>query len=151
MSAINFVVRDVAGNISRGTVAGEGVPSSLFVGAGADVSLNLTQGQIISYTRQGQALEITLIDGRTIVIEGFFTMDGVSENELFLSADGFLTEVQLNAGAGSDYYASYVGSDGVVGKFALDDDLYFMRSPDVMLADSYVPADDEVGMLGAVR
>ena len=34
MSAINFVVRDVAGNISRGTVAGEGVPSSLIVGAG---------------------------------------------------------------------------------------------------------------------
>ena len=149
MSAINFVVRDVAGNISRGSVAGEGVPSSLIVGAGADVSLNLNQGQIISYTRQGQALEITLIDGRTIVIEGFFTMEGVTENELFLSADGFLTEVQLSPGAGADYFANYVGSDGAVGKFAVNDDLYFMRGADVMLADSYVPQDDEVGMLGA--
>ncbi len=149
MSAINFVVRDVAGNISRGTVAGEGVPSSLIVGAGADVSLNLTRGQIISYTRQGQALEITLIDGRTIVIEGFFTMEGVSENELFLSADGYTTEVDLTQGAGADYYANYLQLDNG-GKFALNDDLTFMRSADVMLADSYVPADDQVGMLGAM-
>ena len=95
MSAINFVVRDVAGNISRGSVAGEGASPSLIVGAGEDVSLNLTRGQIISYTRQGQALEVTLIDGRVILLEGFFTMDGVSENELFLSAGGSLTEVQL--------------------------------------------------------
>ncbi|MCF2904302.1 Ig-like domain-containing protein [Octadecabacter sp. CECT 8868] len=150
MSAINFVVRDVAGNISRGSVAGEGVPSSLIVGAGADVSLNLSQGQILSYTRQGQALEITLVDGRTIVIEGFFTMDGVSENELFLSANGFLTEVELNAGAGSDYYATYTGGDAAIGKFATNDDLYFMRDAEVMLADSYVPQDDGVGMLGAM-
>lgn len=148
MSAINFVVRDVAGNISRGSVAGEGVPSSLIVGAGADVSLNLTQGQIISYTRQGQALEITLIDGRTIVIEGFFTTEGVTENELSLSADGFMTEVDLNQGAGADYFANYTQSDQSVGKFAVSDDLVFMRSPDVMLADSFVPEDDQVGMLG---
>ena len=149
MSAINFVVRDVAGNISRGTVAGEGVPSSLIVGAGADVSLNLTQGQIISYTRQGQALEVTLVDGRVIVIEGYFTSDGVSENQLFLSSDGYLTEVDLTQGAGADYYANYLQADSA-GKFAVNDDLYFMRSSDVMLADAYVPADDEVGMLGAM-
>ena len=95
MSAINFVVRNVAGNISRGSVAGEGASPSLNVGAGADVSLNLTRGQIISYARQGQALEVTLIDRRVILLEGFFTMDGVSESELFLSAGGSLTEVQL--------------------------------------------------------
>jgi len=130
-------------------VAGEGVPSSLIVGAGADVSLNLSRGQVVSYTRQGQALEITLIDGRTIVIEGFFTMEGVTENQLFLSADGFLTEVQLNSGAGADYYASYIEGEGAVGKFAVNDDLYFMRSADVMLADSFTPEDDQVGMLGA--
>lgn len=149
MSAINFVVRDVAGNISRGTVAGEGVPSSLIVGAGADVSLNLTQGQIISYTRQGQALEITLVDGRVIVIEGYFTSEGVAENELFLSADGYLTEVDLNQGAGADYFANYSQMDSA-GKFAVNDDLYFMRSSDVMLADSFSPEDDQVGMLGAM-
>ncbi|MEN8839673.1 MAG: Ig-like domain-containing protein, partial [Octadecabacter sp.] len=149
MSAINFVVRDVAGNISRGTVAGEGVSSSLIVGAGADVSLNLTQGQIISYTRQGQALEITLIDGRVIVVEGYFTSEGVAENQLFLSADGYLTEVDLTQGAGADYYANYLQMDSA-GKFAVNDDLYFMRGVDVLLADSFEPADDQVGMLAAM-
>lgn len=148
MSAINFVVRDVAGNIQRGTVAGEGGVPSLIVGSGADVSLNLSQGQIASFTRQGQALQITLIDGRVILVEGYFAAEGVSENQLFLSSDGYLTEVQLNEGAGEDYFAKYIADDGV-GKFAINDDLYFMRSADVMLADSYVPADDEVGMLGA--
>lgn len=146
MSAINFAVSDVAGNISRGSVAGEGVPSSLIVGAGADVSLNLTRGQIISYTRQGQALEITLIDGRVIVIEGYFTTEGVSENQLFLSADGYLSEVDLTQGAGADYFANYSVPDSA-GKFAANEELFHMRGADVMLADSYTPEDDQVGML----
>jgi hypothetical protein len=148
MSAINFVVRDVAGNISRGSVAGEGASPSLIVGAGEDVSLNLTRGQIISYTRQGQALEVTLIDGRVILLEGFFTLDGVSENKLFLSAGGSLTEVQLTQGAGADYFANYVDGEGM-GKFSASDDLYFARDAEVMLADAFVQSDDEVGMLGA--
>lgn len=46
-------------------------------------------------------------------------MDGLAENQLFLSAAGYLTEVQLTQGAG------------------------------VMLADSFVQSDDEVSMLGA--
>ncbi len=149
MSAINFVVRDSAGNLQRGSVAGENAPNSIIIGAGADVSLNLTRGQIVAYTRQGQALEITLLDGRVIVIEGFFTADGVVENQLFLSADGYLAEVELTQGAGEDYYAHYAGV-GQNEKFSINDDLYFTRSSDVMLAENYVPADDEVGMLGQV-
>lgn len=148
MSAIGFVVRDGMGSVESGLVAGEGGQSSILLGAGADASLNLTSGQIVSYTRSGQALEVTLLDGRVILIEGFFTPEGVAENRLFLSADGFLTEVQLNAGAGADYYAIYLEGDGM-GKFAMNDDLYFMRSADVMLADAYVQSDDSVGMLGA--
>jgi hypothetical protein len=148
MSAIGFVVRDVEGNISRGSVAAEEGSPSLIVGAGADVSLNLTRGQIISYTRQGQALEVTLIDGRVIILEGFFTMNGVSENQLFLSAGGSLTEVQLTQGAGADYFANYVDGDGM-GKYSASDDLQFLRDADVMLAESFVESDDEVGMLGA--
>ncbi|NBD29497.1 MAG: hypothetical protein GVY31_05600 [Alphaproteobacteria bacterium] len=149
MSAINFVVRDSAGNLQRGAVAGEDASNSIIVGEGADISLNLTRGQIVAYTRQGQALEITLLDGRVIVIEGFFAAGGAVENQLFLSADGYLAEVELTQGAGEDYYAHYAGV-GQNEKFALNDDLYFMRSSDVMLADNYVPADDEVGMLGQV-
>ena len=90
-----------------------------------------------------------MVDGRVIVIEGYFTSEGVSENQLFLSSDGYLTEVDLTQGAGADYFANYLQSDSA-GKFAVNDDLYFMRSSDIMLADAYVPADDEVGMLGAM-
>ncbi len=145
MSAINFVVRDGAGNISRGSVAGEGGQSSLYVGAGSEVSLNLTQGQIISYTRSGQSLQVTLIDGRVITIDGYFGVEGVADTQLFLSADGYLSEVNLTQGAGEDYFANYIADDGV-GKYALNDDLYFMRGSDVLLADASV-ADDDVGML----
>ncbi|SLN19245.1 Ig-like domain-containing protein [Pseudooctadecabacter jejudonensis] len=141
MSAINFVVRDGAGNISRGSVAGDAGASSLVVGSGAEISLNLSQGQIVSYTRQGSALQITLIDGQVITIEGYFAGD----NELYISSDGFLTEVNLTQGAGVDYYANYIIDDGV-GKYAENDDLYFMRSSDVLRAD-VTAADDEVGML----
>ena len=147
MSAINFVVRDVAGNISRGSVAEEGGPSSFQVGSGADISLNLSQGQIVSYTRNGQSLEVTLIDGRVVVIDGFFGADGTIANDLFLSSNGYLTEVDLTQGAGADYFANYLADDGI-GKFAVNDDLYFMREADVILADAAV-ADDEVGMLAA--
>jgi len=147
MSAINFVVRDGAGNLSRGSVAGEGESSTLIVGAGADISLNLSQGQIVSYTRDGRSLQITLVDGRVITIEGYFVDAGVASNDLFLSADGFLTDVNLSQGAGADYFANYTVDDGL-GKFAANDDLYFMRASNVLRAD--LDADDaEVGMLGA--
>jgi len=146
MSAINFVVRDGAGNISRGSVAGEGASSSLIVGAGSDISLNLSQGQIVSYTRDGQSLQITLVDGQVITIEGYFVDAGVAPNDLFLSSDGFLTDVDLSQGAGADYFANYTVDDGL-GKFAANDDLYFMRASNVLRAD--LDADDaEVGMLG---
>lgn len=145
MSAINFVVRDVAGNISRGSVSGEGAPSSVALGAGAELSLNLSQGQILSYVQNGQSLQITLLDGRVITVEGFFGPSGAIENQLFISSDGYLTEVNLTQGAGNDFYANYIPDDGV-GKFALNDDLYFMRSSDVILADAAV-VDDGVGML----
>jgi len=65
---------------------------------------------------------------------------------LFLSADGYLTEVDLTQGAGADYFANYSVPD-TAGKFAANEDMFFMRGADVMLADSYVPEDDQVGML----
>ncbi|KPP91998.1 MAG: putative flagellar system-associated repeat [Rhodobacteraceae bacterium HLUCCA08] len=145
MSAIQFVVRDGAGNIQRGEVAGEGAPGSIVVGAGEQISLNLTRGQVFAYEREGQTLQLTLADGRVITIEGFFSVAGEVENQLFLSADGYLAEVQLTEGAAGVYYAEFLAT-GASEKFATNDDLYFMRSADAMLAQA-APADDEVGML----
>ncbi len=145
MSAIQFVVRDGAGDIQRGSVAGDGASSSIIVGSGADISLNLDQSQIVSYARQGQALEITLLDGRVIVIEGFFAPGGGAENTLHISSNGGIAEVALAEGSDGVYFASYTVPD-TYGKWAPEDDLVFLRRSDIMLAES-VPGDDDVGML----
>ena len=50
MSAIDFVVRDDAGLLQRGSLAGAD-GSSLIVAQGQDVSLNLQRGNILSYVR----------------------------------------------------------------------------------------------------
>lgn len=151
MSAIDFVVRDVAGNMQRGSVAGDGATqSTIIVGADADISLNLYRAHIVSYSRQGQALQITLIDGRVIVIEGFFGVDGEAENRLLISADGAMAEVDLTGGGEGVYYAQYTEADNF-GKWSPDDDLYFVRGQEVQIAQAADAAyqDDEVGMLAA--
>ncbi len=151
MSAIEFVVRDSVGNIRRGSVAGDDTPNTILMTVDQDVSLNVDQSQVIGYQRQGMALQITLIDGRVIVLEGFFTPDGMPANEVFLSSNGQLIAVDLTATPDGALYATYLAQDSV-GKFGMNDDLYFMRGSDVMLAsygDNAVmgPADDEAGML----
>ena len=69
MSAIEFVVRGDTGVVERGSVAGASGASSIFVGAGQDISLNLDRNNILSYVRQGQALQVTLVDGQVVTIE----------------------------------------------------------------------------------
>ncbi|MCC5974107.1 MAG: hypothetical protein JJT81_08645 [Rubellimicrobium sp.] len=144
MSAIEFVVRASAGNLQRGFVAGEGTNSSLIVQPGADVSLNLSRAQIVSYMRQGNALNITLIDGRVITIDGFFAPDGRQVANLFVSSGGALQQVQLVEGGAGLYYSNYI-EVGAGEKWAMGDSLVFDRGTEVMLASG--PADDDVGML----
>jgi large repetitive protein len=88
--------------------------------------MNLSRNNILSYVRNGQALQITLVDGQTITIEGFFSPEGVVENELFISANSELAQVDLVAGEGDLLYAQYVDLDSF-GKWSPDDDLYFVR------------------------
>ena len=146
MSAINFVVRNGAGNIQRGAVGGTSADNALFVAGGNDISLNLERSQIASFAQDGQALLITLTDGQVIVVQGYFAADGSAQNDLFISADGLLTEVNLTDGGSGTYYATYTEQD-VFGKWSPDDDLYF--SGERVEAAVIGPADDEVGMLAA--
>lgn len=148
MSAIEFVVRNSAGALSRGFVGGDDGVTTVAASAGADISLNLTQGQIVGYKQVGANLEITLIDGRVIVVQDYFGADNAPASDLFISADGLLAEVQLAPGMGGTYYGNYVQQD-VFGKWSPDDDLYFIAGQDTALVDAFVqPADDSVGMLG---
>ncbi|MEJ6397883.1 Ig-like domain-containing protein [Yoonia sp. 208BN28-4] len=146
MSTIDFVVRDDAGAIQRGSLAGAD-GSSIVVAQGQDVSLNLQRGNILSYVRQGQALQVTLVDGQVLTLQGFFTPEGDQLADLFISANGALSVVDLTAGDGNLLYAQYVDGDGF-GKWSPDDDLYFVRGSDVVVA-GVEPADGaEAGMLG---
>ena len=147
MSAIDFVVRGDAGVSQRGSLSGAD-GASMVVGAGQDVSLNLTRGDILSYVRQGQALEVTLVDGSVMTIQGFFSPNGEAVADLFISANGTLAQAELVAGEGNLLFAQYVDADSF-GKWSPDDDLYFVRGSDVQLA-GVVPADDaSAGMLGS--
>ncbi|MDG1863058.1 MAG: hypothetical protein P8J02_07615 [Yoonia sp.] len=69
MSAIEFVVRGDTGVVERGSVAGASGASSIVFGAGQDISLNLDRNNILSYVCQGQALQVTLVDGQVVTIE----------------------------------------------------------------------------------
>ena len=146
MSAIDFVVRGDAGVSQRGSLGGSD-GTSMVVGAGQDVSLNLTRGDILSYVRQGQALQVTLVDGTVLTVDGFFTPEGSPVADLFISANGTLAKADLIAGEGNLLFAQYVDADSF-GKWSPDDDLYFVRGSDVQLA-GVVPADEAaVGQLG---
>ncbi len=145
MSAIEFVVRGDTGVIERGSVAGASGASSIVVGTGQDISLNLDRNNILSYVRQGQALQVTLVDGQIITLERFFGVDGVAANELFISASGSLAKVDLVAGEGDLLYAQYVDADSF-GKWSPEDDLYFVRGSEVVVA-GVEAAGAEAGML----
>ena len=133
-------------HIERGAVGGEGANDALLVASGSDISLNLDRSQIAAFARDGQALLITLTDGQVIVVQGYFAADGTEQNDLFISADGLLTEVSLPPGTSGTYFANYVEQDAD-GKWSPDDDLYF--SGERIEAAVIAPADDQVGMLAA--
>ncbi|WP_420837115.1 Ig-like domain-containing protein [Alexandriicola marinus] len=143
MSTIEFVVRDGAGGLNRGFVGGAGNSQPLLVEPGSNISLNLNQGQILSYGRSGTSLEITLVDGQVIVIDNFFGIDGRAANDLFLSTGGGLTEVNLVEGQGGVYFSTYTEAD-VYGKWGPDEDLYFLGDSPVLLAGA---PEAETGML----
>lgn len=143
MSAIEFVVRNSAGAINRGYIGGEGNAQPLLVEPGSDISLNLNQGQILSYGRSGTSLEITLVDGQVIVIENYFGLDGVPANELFISTSGSITEVNLIEGQGGVYYSTYTDAD-ITAKWGPEEDMSFLGESPILLAGTSEP---ETGML----
>ncbi len=123
MSTIDFVARDGAGTINTGTFSGAS-NNSFAAAAGQDISLNLQRSSVISYMRSGSALQITLVDGQVLTIDGFFGPDGTAMNRLFLSSSSQLAEVELLAGDGNLLLAQYSDVESF-GKWSPDDALYF--------------------------
>lgn len=145
MSTISFVVRDSAGNFERGLVGSQGL-SALPVSAGQAISLNLRPSQVVSYARNGQALEVTLNDGQVIVLQDFFTAGGDAQADLYLSTDGVLSEVALVDGGNGMMMPEYAIADSA-GKWSPNEGLYFGDSVSLATADPAVMTP-EVGMIG---
>ncbi|MEO0938013.1 MAG: Ig-like domain-containing protein [Pseudomonadota bacterium] len=144
MNPIDFVVRDSAGALQRGVVSADTPTTTLQATAGQEISLNLRQADMRATQRVGDDLNIVLVDGRVIVIEGYFN-DAGTPNRLFISADGYLNEVAFVETTNGELYAQF-GPTEQWGKWSPSDDLIFLGQTDI----AGVPIDDgEVSMLGA--
>lgn len=150
MKAIKFVARTRAGDSSHGEVSVDGNNSVINVGSSHEVSLNLSQADIRSYTRVGNDLEITLADGRVIELSNYFD-NAAGETRLFISADGYLNEVSLMDVGDTTLHAQY-GPTAEWSKWSPSDELIFLGGGSEVASDglSNATGEDETStMLGA--
>ena len=143
MKAIDFVVRDSAGGLQRGTLSKRANSQAIQAQAGQEISLNLRQSDLESSVRTGNDLVITLADGRVITIDNFFNDTGAA-NRLFISAEGNLNEVAFVDTGDGALYAQY-GETQAWGKWSPSDDLIFLGRTETVA----VAAEEEVSMFGA--
>jgi hypothetical protein len=122
MLGIQFSLRDSAGNIEQGTLSLSGASESISMAGVQDVSLNTSSAAISGYTRSGGDLIITLMGGKTIVLEGYFA-DG--DKDLLLSERGTMTHVELDALGQGEVVATYSDVD-LTGKWSEYDQLAFL-------------------------
>jgi hypothetical protein len=142
MKAMDFVVRSVSGASRRGMVEDGVAVSVIEVSAGEEISLNIRQFQLGGYAKAGDDLQITLADGRIVTLKGYFDADGAAAR-LFISADGYLSEVTLIEGSDGALFAQY-GPTEAWGKWSPHEDLIFMDGAEVTEPAS---PDDTVSML----
>lgn len=147
VAAINFAVRDFAGGSQYGSVAGDAQSNFIQVGSGDSVSLNLSRNSIVGYEQQGGDLLVRLVDGRTIVLAGYFDAAAGDVNRLYLSTDGEIVEVLVNDTGDGVLFADYGASEGW-SKWSPLDDLKFTGSD--MVQDVAVASNEPAGMAAFV-
>jgi len=143
-NAIEFAVRDSAGRVQNGTVAGDGQGNFIRVGSGDAVSLNLSKASIVAYEQQGGDLLIKLTDGRTVLLSGYFNEMPGDVNHLYLSTNGEIAEVKVTEGGDGVLFASYGVAEGW-GKWSPLDDLRFTSAD---ATGAYVTASDDPAGMG---
>ena len=147
MKPISFVARGGTGSVDRGNVSADQNFTAIQASAGGEYSFNLRQSDIVRYGRAGTNLEITLADGRVILLENFFDGSGTPVAKLYVSADTYISEVTLVDGANGELYGQY-GVAETWGKYGAGDDLIFVDGTEV--AHAAMGQEEEVSMLGAV-
>lgn len=149
MKMIDFVVRDQAGALQRGTVTEGARVHTIQAQSGEEISLNLRQTDFQGQQRAGNDLVLTLADGSVILIENYFNEAG-APNRLFISSDGYLNEVAFVEGEGGALHAQY-GPTEQWGKWSASDDLIYLgRSDSVTPPVGALSSEgEEVSMLAA--
>lgn len=124
MSTVGYIVRDMTGTKQHGNFA-EGTPSNISTTNSKDVSLNLSPSDVESYARRGSDLHITLANGESLVLDGYFNTGSTGGKNLFLSEEGQFIEVVLEDRAQGMLFASYEPLD-LTGKWSAYDDMVFL-------------------------
>lgn len=148
MNAIDFVVRNNAGMVERDVLQAGAETTMLQMTSGAEVSFNVSQGDVQGYQRVGGDLRMTLADGRIIVLQDYFA-NFAEEPRLFVSSDGLLHEVFFAEGDNGLLFAEY-GRSAEWGKWSPNDELiHFERAEIMPAAGAYDGEESEVSMLAA--
>jgi large repetitive protein len=145
MKEIKYAALPRGGDAFRGSLGNQDAALPLLAGGGNQVSLNLTSAEVARYVRVGDDLQITLADGRVVVLEGYFDADSFGANRLFLSANGLITEVQLPESTGGPLQVRY-GATEAWGKWSPVSELIFIDDRVANLN----PSDDGLGLLGPI-
>ncbi|MGX9355220.1 beta strand repeat-containing protein [Roseobacteraceae bacterium S113] len=146
MNAIDFVVRNNAGMVERDVIQAGVETTMLQMTSGAEYSFNISQGSVQSYQRVGEDLQMTLADGRVIVLQDYFA-NFAEEPRLFVSSEGVLHEVFFAEGENGLLYAEY-GKSAEWGKWSPDDQLIHYERAEISPV-AYDGDENEVSMLGA--
>jgi len=146
MGPIDYVVRDSASNLVRGQV--DQSVSTIPVDPNTQLSLNLSPGDVASYRQEGTNLVIELVDGRTIVVDGYFAAGatGADAVELYLSENGLLSAVGICQGDTGGLVPEY-RETAIWAKWSPDDDLIFLGAA---AAPEEVTRGLPLGLLGGL-
>ncbi|SDJ04674.1 Ig-like domain-containing protein [Aliiruegeria lutimaris] len=150
MNVYKYAVRD-SGGVFRGETS-DAANATIAVGEASEVSLNISPGNVSSYTRQGSDLVLHLSNGETITLQGYFAGTQAEDRELLLSRDGELHLVAFTDNVGDEYFAQYTAVD-ITGKWSSYDQMTFLDLDDVepVIAPLVAPAlgMGGLGVLGA--
>ncbi|MFD1341630.1 Ig-like domain-containing protein [Litorisediminicola beolgyonensis] len=135
------------GAVQRGKISETGETFAITAQPGSEISVHLNASDVRGYDRVGNDLQMTLADGRVVVLDGYFAPG--AEQRLFLSASGQLSEVMLVDGGGGVLLASYAPAEAW-GKWTPSESLIFLDEPQVVAAtylDGDAASEEDVSML----
>lgn len=144
-SAIDFAVRNAAGGLQNGAVSGDGFSETIVVNAGDNISLNLSQASVVAYRHNGGDLVIELVDGRVIVLDGWYEQP-MGAQTLYFSTDGNLQQVYLMDSGDGTLFASYAPVDTLMTEKWSPLDGLRHNQPDMLAG--YISNEDEPAGMG---